>query len=99
MKRISDGHRNAVNAGNVQPNPPGMRGRLEGSQTSPRRLKLREATSGRPLYKMATLSVASGRLPGMTERKVLPIASTSVVGIQRPIELPHFETFPGAACC
>jgi len=25
---------------------------LEGSQTSPRRLKLREATSGKPLYRV-----------------------------------------------
>ena len=23
----------------------------------------------------------------------------SVQGIRRPIELPHLETFPGAACC
>ena len=48
---------------------------LEGSQTSPRRLKLREATSGKPLYKVAALSVASRRLLGMTQRNVLPIAS------------------------
>ncbi len=55
---------------------------LEGSQTSPRRLKLptsprrynsgrlcwtgREASSGRPLYKVAALSVGSRRLSGMT---------------------------------
>ena len=61
---------------------------LEGSQTSPRRPKLqtspsrldsgtlrrasREATSSRPLYKMAALSVASGRLPGTTQRSVCP---------------------------
>ena len=53
---------------------------LEGSQTSPRRLKLREATAGRPLYKMAALSVASSRLPGTTQRKVLPIASFLLSG-------------------
>jgi hypothetical protein len=33
---------------------------LEGSQTSPRRLKLREATSGRPLCIIAALSVSNG---------------------------------------
>jgi hypothetical protein len=38
--------------------------RLEGSQTSPRRLKLREATSGKPLCSMAALWVGSRRLPG-----------------------------------
>jgi hypothetical protein len=48
---------------------------------------------------MAALSVASRRLPGMTQRKVLPIASIVFVRIQQPIELPHVETFPGAACC
>jgi hypothetical protein len=30
---------------------------------------------GEPLYKMAALSVATRRLPGMTQRSVLPIAS------------------------
>jgi hypothetical protein len=30
---------------------------------------------GEPLYKMAALSVVSRRLPGMTQRKVLPTAS------------------------
>jgi len=34
----------------------------------------------------------------MTQRKVLPIASIRCGGYNRPIELPHFETFPGAAC-
>jgi hypothetical protein len=72
--------------------------RLEGSQTSPRRLKLREAPSGRPLYKMAALSVSSRRLPGMTQRNVLPMASIPYGGYNRPIERPHLETFPGAAC-
>jgi hypothetical protein len=57
---------------------------LEGSQTSPRRPKLREATSGRPLYKMAALPVASGQLPGMTQRKVLPIASVLLWGYNGP---------------
>jgi hypothetical protein len=43
--------------------------RLEGSQTSPRRLKLREAMSGRPLCSLAALWVGSRRLPG-TSRDV-----------------------------
>jgi hypothetical protein len=30
---------------------------------------------GEPLYKVAALSVSSRRLPGMTQRKILPIAS------------------------
>jgi hypothetical protein len=34
----------------------------------------------------------------MTQRKVLPIASIPCGGYNRPIELPHLETFPGAAC-
>jgi hypothetical protein len=34
----------------------------------------------------------------MTQRKVLPIASIRSGGYNRPIELPHSETFPGAAC-
>jgi hypothetical protein len=33
---------------------------LEGSQTPPLRLKLRAATSGKPLYKVAAVSVAGG---------------------------------------
>jgi hypothetical protein len=41
---------------------------------------------------MAALSVSSKRFPGMTHR------AYSVRQIQRPIELPHLETFPGAAC-
>src|ERR1700678_1682624 len=47
---------------------------------------------------MAALSVTSRRLPGMTQRNVLPIASVPGGGYNRPIELPHLETFPGAAC-
>jgi hypothetical protein len=47
---------------------------------------------------MAALSVSSRRLPGMTQRNVLPIASIPCGGYNRPIELPHLETFPGAAC-
>ena len=35
---------------------------------------------GEPLYKMAALSVASRRLPGMTQRTVLPIASVLLRG-------------------
>ena len=31
----------------------------------------------RPLYKMAALSIGSGRLPGITQRNVLPIASST----------------------
>ena len=54
------------------------------SQTSPHRLKLREATAGKPLYKMAALSVAGRRLPGMTQRKVLPVASILVSGYNGP---------------
>jgi hypothetical protein len=34
----------------------------------------------------------------MTQRNVLPIASIPCGGYNRPIELPHLETFPGAAC-
>ena len=34
----------------------------------------------------------------MTQRNVLPIASVPFGGYNRPIELPHLETFPGAAC-
>ena len=45
----------------------------------------------------AALSVSSRRLPGMTQRKVLPIAPIPVGGYKRPIELPQLETFPGAA--
>jgi hypothetical protein len=80
---------------------------LEGSQTSPRRpklpilphrLKLREATSGKPLYKMAALPVASRRLPGMTQRSVCPSRLFRGGGYNRPIDLPNLETFPGAAC-
>jgi hypothetical protein len=53
---------------------------------------------GEPLYKMAALWVASRRLPGMTQRKVLPIASIPGGGYNRPIELPNLEMFRGAAC-
>jgi hypothetical protein len=35
----------------------------------------------------------------MTHRGVLPITSVPCGGYKRPIELPHLETFPGAACC
>ena len=34
----------------------------------------------------------------MTQRNVLPIASVRHGGYNRPVELPHLETFPGAAC-
>ena len=34
----------------------------------------------------------------MTQRNVLPIASIPYGAYNRPIELPHLETFPGAAC-
>jgi hypothetical protein len=34
----------------------------------------------------------------MTQRDVLPTASIPWGGYNRPIELPHLETFPGAAC-
>ena len=34
----------------------------------------------------------------MTRRQVLPIASVPCGEYKRPIELPHLETFPGAAC-
>jgi hypothetical protein len=47
---------------------------------------------------MAALSVSSRRLPGITQRNVLPIASIRCGVYNRPIELPHLETFPGAAC-
>jgi len=39
---------------------------------------------GEPLFKMAALSVASRRLPGMTQRKVLPIASILLRGYNGP---------------
>src|ERR1700733_2400117 len=42
--------------------------RLEGSQTSPRRLKLREATSGKPLCSLAALSVGKQAAPGNVSR-------------------------------
>jgi hypothetical protein len=38
------------------------------------------APGGEPLYKMAALSVGSRRLPGMTQRNVLPIASVPCSG-------------------
>jgi hypothetical protein len=47
---------------------------------------------------MVALSVSSRRLPGITQSNVLPIASVRCGGYNRPIELPHLETFPGAAC-
>jgi hypothetical protein len=47
---------------------------------------------------MAALWVSSRRLPGTTQRDFLPIASVPWGGYNRPIELPHLETFPGAAC-
>jgi len=34
----------------------------------------------------------------MNRRNVLPIASVPCGGYNRPIELLHLETFPGAAC-
>ncbi|HEY4813618.1 MAG TPA: hypothetical protein VIH58_03025 [Chthoniobacterales bacterium] len=34
----------------------------------------------------------------MTQRNGLTIASIPWGGYNRPIELPHLETFPGAAC-
>jgi hypothetical protein len=34
----------------------------------------------------------------MTQRKVLPSASVPHAEYSRPVELPHLETFPGAAC-
>jgi hypothetical protein len=42
--------------------------RLEGSQTSPRRYKLRGASSGRPLCGLAALLLSSRRLPGTSRR-------------------------------
>jgi hypothetical protein len=53
---------------------------------------------GEPLCSLAALWVGSRRLPGTTQRSVLPIASIPCGGYNRPIELPHLETFPGAAC-
>ena len=47
---------------------------------------------------MAALWVSSRRLPGITQRNVLPISSVPWGGYNRTIELPHLETFPGAAC-
>jgi hypothetical protein len=41
---------------------------MEGSQTSPRRLKLREATSGRPLCGVADLWVGKQAAPGNVSR-------------------------------
>ena len=35
----------------------------------------------------------------MTQCNVLPFASIPCGGYNRRIELPHLETFPGAACC
>ena len=43
-------------------------------------------------------NIASRRLPGMTQRNVLPIASFRA-GDATTQELPHLETFPGAARC
>jgi hypothetical protein len=37
-----------------------------------------------PLYKMAALSVSSRRLPGITQRNVLPIASVPCGGYNGP---------------
>jgi hypothetical protein len=51
-----------------------------------------------PAWRGAALSVSSRRLPGMTQRNVLPIASIPGGGYNRSIELPHLETLPGAAC-
>ena len=54
---------------------------------------------GEPLCKMAALSVASRRLPGIAQRNVLPIASILCgMGVEA-IELPRLEPCPGAACC
>jgi hypothetical protein len=39
---------------------------------------------GEPLYKMAALWVGSRRLPGMTQRNVLPIASILSRGYNGP---------------
>ena len=48
---------------------------------------------------MAALSVASRRLPGTTQRNVLPIASILCGMDVEPIELPRLDTCPGVACC
>jgi hypothetical protein len=37
--------------------------------------------------------------PGNVSAQCLPIASVLLRGYNGLIELPHLETFPGAACC
>ena len=73
--------------------------RLEGSQTSPRRLKLREAMSGRPLYTVATLSNGSRRLPGTSRGVAVLWAVVSAARNRRDgknIALGHSREPPAA---
>ena len=54
---------------------------------------------GEPLCSAAVLSDCSKRLPGITQR-VLLAGGLCCEGIdqRRPIELPNYGSFPGAAC-
>ena len=63
-----------------------------------RRRREAHIPGGEPLSVLLALSVGSGRLPGMTQDKVLPIASVRYGIITGPIELRRVETFTGAAC-
>ena len=71
-----------------------MAARLEGSRFGPC-IKV-------PLclfYDESNLETSKQAAPGNYPARCFAHRVYSVVGIERPIELPHIETFPGAACC
>jgi hypothetical protein len=78
------------------PGKPIVRPRHSRPSSSPRRIKILlvldkwgrgvvcPRPGGEPLYKLAALSVNSRRLPGVTQRNVLPIASSLLRGYNGP---------------
>src|ERR1700733_10298135 len=58
------------------------------------------APGGEPLCSVAVLSDGSRRLPGITQRVLLPGGLCSERSTKAwPIELHNHGPFPGAACC
>src|SRR5580700_10022158 len=75
---------------------------LEGSQTSPRRLKLWEATSGRPLCGPAALRVVKQAAPGNVSRcgsfmgRLYPPPGTDAMGKTLRWVIPGSRLLPTA---
>jgi hypothetical protein len=58
------------------------------------------ASGGKPLSRIAVLSVLSRRLPGITQNgiKVYRLNENNAPKPGSPVRLQHHKTFPGAAC-